>query len=210
MINLYVKSKIFSERIIVSNINVELSRGDFLVFTGPSGAGKSTLLNIIGLLDTNFTGTYYFNGINIDLQKASILSSLRRKYFGYVFQDSLINERQSVIRNLLCAVDYREQKKAKVKMNEVLECVGLREIINNPTATLSGGEKQRLALARALIKSPKILLADEPTASLDKINKKKVMDVFEWFRSTGGIVIMVTHDIDLISQNMMTLNISPL
>ncbi|CAD5647472.1 ABC transporter ATP-binding protein [Escherichia coli] len=208
MIRLYVKSKKISERIIVSNIKVDLSKGDFLVFTGPSGAGKSTLLNIIGMLDTNFTGTYLFSGINVNLQNASVLSSLRRKYFGYVFQDSLINERQSVIRNLLCTVDYREQTKAKEKINETLEYVGLRDIINSPTAILSGGEKQRLALARALIKSPKILLADEPTASLDKINKRKVMEIFKLFSSTGGIVIMVTHDIELISQDMMVLNIS--
>ncbi len=208
MINLYVKSKRFSERIILNNIKVNLSEGDFLALTGPSGAGKSTLLNIIGMLDTDFTGTYFFSGANIDLQNASVLASLRRKYFGYVFQDSLINERQSIVRNLLCTVDYKEQKKAKSKINEILECVGLSDLIESPTAALSGGEKQRLALARALIKSPKVLLADEPTASLDKINKRKVMDIFELFRASGGIVIMVTHDVELISQDMTVLNIS--
>ncbi|EHM8973089.1 TPA: ATP-binding cassette domain-containing protein [Escherichia coli] len=207
MIDLYVKSKFFSDRKILDNLNIHLSPGDFLVLTGPSGAGKSTLLNIIGMLDVDFLGDYFFYGEKVNLRDTRILSGLREKHFGYIFQDSLINEKQSITRNLLCSVDYSKQNKVKGKIIELLDAVGLHDI-SRPTSVLSGGEKQRLALARALIKEPDILLADEPTASLDKINKKKVMNILNVFRSSGGIVVMVTHDIDLVSSDMTTLNVS--
>lgn len=207
MIELYIKSKKFSSREIVRELKIRLLPKDFLVLTGPSGSGKSTLLNIIGMLDTDFNGDYLFNGKKINLLQKDITSEIRKKYFGYVFQDSLINDKQSIIRNVLCSVDYMKQKSSRKMINGILDHVGLPDI-NRPTSVLSGGEKQRLALARALIKNPAVLLADEPTASLDKANKKNIMNILQQFSLSGGIVVMVTHDIELISSNMKILNIT--
>ncbi|HCB2340010.1 TPA: ATP-binding cassette domain-containing protein [Escherichia coli] len=209
MISLTINNKYFRERKILQNVAINLFPGDFLVLTGPSGAGKSTLLNIIGLLDNNYKGEYFISNSLIDVKCLKTISSLREKYFGYVFQDSLINEKQSIMRNLLCSVDYKKQKVARKNAAHVLEMVGL-DNFNVPTSVLSGGEKQRLALARALIKKPSVLLADEPTASLDKNNKKKVMNILDEFRTSGGIVVMVTHDIDLITPEMNILKIETL
>ncbi|HFF1879146.1 TPA: ATP-binding cassette domain-containing protein, partial [Escherichia coli] len=130
----------------------------------------------------------------------------RRKYFGYIFQDSLINERQSIIRNLLCSVDYPQLPEARKHITHILKLVGLPNS-NYLASLLSGGEKQRLALARALIKHPRILLADEPTASLDAENKIKVMNILKDFHKNGGTVIMITHDVGLITPDMKVINI---
>ncbi|RWZ21519.1 ATP-binding cassette domain-containing protein, partial [Escherichia coli] len=128
-------------------------------------------------------------------------------YFGYIFQNSLINEKQSITRNIISSVDYNKKKEMQTRVIKTLNMVGLHDI-NRPTPVLSGGEKQRLALARAIIKEPEILLADEPTASLDKKNKIKIINILKDFSISGGIVVMVTHDLELISPNMTVLKIN--
>ncbi|MDM2845531.1 ABC transporter ATP-binding protein [Citrobacter sp. Cpo090] len=207
MINLYIKHKHFDERELFNDFQIKVQEGDFIILIGPSGAGKSTLLNMIGLLDHDYDGQYKF--INEIIPRNSFLRAfeLRRDYFGYVFQNSLINDKQSIMRNLLCSVNFAKLSRAKFIAPSVLSMVGL-DHRNGLASLLSGGEKQRLALARALIKEPRILLADEPTASLDKDNKIKVMDIIKNFNKTGGTVIMVTHDTALISKNMKVININ--
>ncbi|ENW0618223.1 TPA: ATP-binding cassette domain-containing protein [Escherichia coli] len=207
MINISIRSKFFSERLILKDLNINLIPGDFLVLTGPSGSGKSTLLNIIGMLDTEFDGEYIIDNSIIDLNNTVNTTFLRKKYFGYVFQNSLINEKQSITRNIISSVDYNKKKEMQTKVIKTLNMVGLHDI-NRPTPVLSGGEKQRLALARAIIKEPEILLADEPTASLDKKNKIKIINILKDFSISGGIVVMVTHDLELISPNMTVLKIN--
>lgn len=207
MINISIRSKFFSERLILKDININLIPGDFLVLTGPSGSGKSTLLNIIGMLDTEFDGEYIIDNSIIDLNNPVNTTFLRKKYFGYVFQNSLINEKQSITRNIISSVDYNKKKEMQTRVIKTLNMVGLHDI-NRPTPVLSGGEKQRLALARAIIKEPEILLADEPTASLDEKNKIKIINILKDFSISGGIVVMVTHDLELISPNMTVLKIN--
>lgn len=207
MINISIRSKFFSERLILKDLNINLIPGDFLVLTGPSGSGKSTLLNIIGMLDTEFDGEYIIDNNIIDLNNPVNTTFLRKKYFGYVFQNSLINEKQSITRNIISSVDYNKKKEMQTRVIKTLNMVGLHDI-NRPTPVLSGGEKQRLALARAIIKEPEILLADEPTASLDKKNKIKIINILKDFSISGGIVVMVTHDLELISPNMTVLKIN--
>ena len=207
MINISIRSKFFSERLILKDLNINLIPGDFLVLTGPSGSGKSTLLNIIGMLDTEFDGEYIIDNSIIDLNNTVNTTFLRKKYFGYVFQNSLINEKQSITRNIISSVDYNKKKEMQTKVIKTLNMVGLHDI-NRPTPVLSGGEKQRLALARAITKEPEILLADEPTASLDKKNKIKIINILKDFSISGGIVVMVTHDLELISPNMTVLKIN--
>ncbi|EEU9452379.1 ATP-binding cassette domain-containing protein, partial [Escherichia coli] len=197
MIKINIKSKEFRDRVLFKDISLSINKKDFVVLTGPSGAGKSTLLNIIGLLDREYTGDYHFLDEDIMLNNYANTLKIRREYFAYVFQDSLINEKQSIIRNLLCSVDFSFIAKARLRVPSILDLVGLSGRTGD-ASLLSGGEKQRLALARALIKQPNILLADEPTASLDKSNKVNVMNILKKFNQDGGTVVMVTHDLELI------------
>ncbi|EMX09835.1 ABC transporter family protein [Escherichia coli P0302293.6] len=191
----------------MDNKNIEIEEGSFNIITGPSGVGKSSLLNIIGLLDNAFMGDYIFFDKKVDIKDNNLTTYIRRKHFGFVFQDSLINVKQNVLRNLLSSVDYQNIKNARRKANSILTTVGLIGI-NDDVSFLSGGEKQRLALARALIKNPNILLADEPTASLDIQNKKLVMSILSEYNKNGGTVVMVTHDLELINENMNLIQLS--
>ncbi|EFH0949957.1 ABC transporter ATP-binding protein [Escherichia coli] len=207
MIKLKINRKPIEHRTILDNKNIEIEEGSFNIITGPSGVGKSSLLNIIGLLDNAFMGDYIFFDKKVDIKDNNLTTYIRRKHFGFVFQDSLINVKQNVLRNLLSSVDYQNIKNARRKANSILTTVGLIDI-NDDVSFLSGGEKQRLALARALIKNPNILLADEPTASLDIQNKKLVMSILSEYNKNGGTVVMVTHDLELINENMNLIQLS--
>ncbi|KAE9950949.1 ATP-binding cassette domain-containing protein, partial [Escherichia coli] len=189
MIKLKINRKPIEHRTILDNKNIEIEEGSFNIITGPSGVGKSSLLNIIGLLDNAFMGDYIFFDKKVDIKDNNLTTYIRRKHFGFVFQDSLINVKQNVLRNHLSSVDYQNIKNARRKANSILTTVGLIDI-NDDVSFLSGGEKQRLALARALIKNPNILLADEPTASLDIQNKKLVMSILSEYNKNGGTVVM--------------------
>ncbi|EJZ1257971.1 dispersin export ABC transporter ATP-binding protein AatC [Escherichia coli] len=201
MIRVKIHKKPIENRTILNNSTIEIKEGSFNIITGPSGVGKTSLLNIIGLLDNAFVGEYEFFGKKVEIKDNSITKYIRRKYFGFIFQDSLINVKQNVLRNILCSVDSQNIIAARERINDILVSVGLSNI-NNNVSFLSGGEKQRLALARALIKKPSILLADEPTASLDIKNKKLVMNILSEYNNQGGTVVMVTHDLELIDENM--------
>ena len=201
MIRIKIHKKPIENRTILNNRIIEIKEGSFNIITGPSGVGKSSLLNIIGLLDNAFVGEYEFFGKKVDIKDNNITTYIRRKYFGFIFQDSLINVKQNVTRNILCSVDSQNIITARERINDILVSVGLSNI-NNNVSFLSGGEKQRLALARALITNPSILLADEPTASLDIKNKKLVMNILSEYNKLGGTVVMVTHDLELIDDNM--------
>ncbi|RAX32484.1 UNVERIFIED_CONTAM: ABC transporter ATP-binding protein [Escherichia coli] len=207
MISLYINKKEFRDKTILSDTCIEIIEGGFYVITGPSGVGKSSLLNIIGLLDGDFDGNYIFYDKKISFSNYNSTQELRRLYFGYIFQDSLINERQDLVRNILCSVDYPLQNNRRHLVNHFLSVVGLSSRTES-ASVLSGGEKQRLALARALIKKPKILLADEPTASLDRENKEKIMDIFKKFTNEGGTVVMVTHDLELIDEKIQVIRLN--
>ncbi|EOT9504500.1 ABC transporter ATP-binding protein [Escherichia coli] len=208
MIKLNIKKKVFSGRVVISNLSVDIQNNDFVIITGASGVGKSTLLNIIGLIDTSYHGRYILNGIDVSKINHKNQLYLRGGYFGYVFQDSLINEKQTVLRNLLSVIELKKQSEySHVILNE-LKKVGLHNISPETSASLlSGGEKQRIALARALIKKPKILLADEPTASLDNDNKEKVMNVILNYYKCGGTVVMITHDTNIITTDMKVITL---
>ncbi|EFG4415122.1 dispersin export ABC transporter ATP-binding protein AatC [Escherichia coli] len=201
MIRIKIHKKPIENRTILNNRDIEIKEGSFNIITGPSGVGKSSLLNIIGLLDNAFVGEYEFFGKKVEIKDNNITTYIRRKYFGFIFQDSLINVKQNITRNILCSVNAQNIITARERINDILVSVGLSNI-NDNVSFLSGGEKQRLALARALIKNPSILLADEPTASLDIKNKKLVMNILSEYNKLGGTVVMVTHDLELIDDNM--------
>uniref|UniRef100_UPI000BDE96F9 ATP-binding cassette domain-containing protein n=1 Tax=Escherichia coli TaxID=562 RepID=UPI000BDE96F9 len=148
------------------------------------------------------------NGIDISKINYKNQLYLRGGYFGYVFKDSLINEKQTFLRNILSVIELKKQSEySHVILNE-LKKVGLHNISPETSASLlSGGEKQRIALARALIKKPKILLADEPTASLDNDNKEKVMNIILDYYKCGGTVVMITHDTNIITTDMKVISL---
>ncbi|HDT3926209.1 ATP-binding cassette domain-containing protein [Escherichia coli] len=203
MIKLSIEEKMFPDRVIISDFNISIQKNEFVVITGVSGAGKSTLLNIIGLIDTSYHGRYILDGVDVSGIDHKRQLYLRGSYFGYIFQDSLINEKQTIRRNLLSVIELKKQKEYNCVILNELEKTGLHGISPETSAALlSGGEKQRVALARALLRKPKILLADEPTASLDNDNKIKIMDILLDYHNHGGTVIMVTHDTNLITNDM--------
>lgn len=203
MIKLSIEEKMFPDRVIISDFNISIQKNEFVVITGASGAGKSTLLNIIGLIDTSYHGRYILDGVDVSGIDYKRQLYLRGSYFGYIFQDSLINEKQTILRNLLSVIELKKQKEYHYVILNELEKTGLHGISPETSAALlSGGEKQRVALARALLRKPKILLADEPTASLDNDNKIKIMDILLDYHNHGGTVIMVTHDTNLITNDM--------
>ena len=192
----------FNENIdVLKGINIELEMGKFYIIMGHSGNGKSTLLNILGLLDLGYTGDYYLNNKLTKGLSLSNLSNIRNKMIGFVFQDYYLDEKLTALENVLLPTIINKDissKDAKIKAIDLLKQFGLDKRTNHFPNTLSGGEKQRVAIVRAIINNPDILLADEPTGNLDAESEKNVMSILKNISNSGKCVIMVTHNADLI------------
>lgn len=180
----------------LDNVSLEISAGEFLMITGRNGSGKSTLLHQLALLDEYDSGE-----ITIDNQKTSHLSEtkrmdLRLRELGYIFQEYALIGELSVLENvMLPAMMLGSSKEAKAKAYGLLEKVDLKEKCYRLPSELSGGEQQRVAIARSLINNPKIIFADEPTANLDSISSKKVLEIFKSLNEKDNItIVMVTHE----------------
>ena len=198
MIEIRNLTKTFNGRKVLSDINLKFPRTGLVVINGPSGCGKTTLLNIISSL-LDFEGEVIFDGLSYKKMSEIELDNLRNKKIGFVFQDFKLFEFESVKNNISLAVelssdDSKIRKDKNIK--DILNTVGLshkeREIVNN----LSGGEKQRVGIARAIANNPKVLLADEPTGNLDEANSIKIMELLAKL-STSSLVIVVSHDLSL-------------
>jgi cell division transport system ATP-binding protein len=177
------------------DISLDIEQGEFIYITGTSGAGKSTLLKLINLSLTPDTGSLLFNGHDVSTLKRSAVSILRRS-MGIIFQDfQLVNE-MTVFNNIALSLEVIGVSPSfiKTRISQVLEEVGLTGIENEITSTLSGGEKQRVAIARALAPEPQLILADEPTGSLDTYSANFVLDMLENINERGATVIVATHD----------------
>ena len=192
----------FNENIdVLKGINIELEMGKFYIIMGHSGNGKSTLLNILGLLDLGYTGDYYLNNKLTKGLSLSNISNIRNKMIGFVFQDYYLDEKLTALENVLLPTIINKDissKDAKIKAIDLLKQFGLDKRTNHFPNTLSGGEKQRVAIVRAIINNPDILLADEPTGNLDAESEKNVMSILKNISNSGKCVIMVTHNTDLI------------
>lgn len=182
----------------LKDVAIKISSGDQIMITGASGSGKSTLLNIIGLLDKGYEGHYLIDDIERKTLTENEQAKLRNSLFGYVFQDFVLVENETVFENVRIPLIYSEIEKRKHKsMIEIaLKGVGLAEMSRKRVKFLSGGERQRVAIARALVNQPKIVIADEPTGSLDYITREQVLDIIYNYLDEDKILLFVTHDLE--------------
>jgi putative ABC transport system ATP-binding protein len=184
---------------ILKSIDIEINRGDFVSIMGPSGSGKSTLLNIVGLLDKPTSGEYFFDGRNVKGIGNKELAILRNQEIGFVFQAFMLIPRLSVKENVGLPLLYTNlsRKERNKRIDRALEQVGMKERAKEFVFKLSGGQKQKTAIARAIINNPDLILADEPTGNLDHDSKEDVIKIFKQLNGQGKTVILVTHDSEL-------------
>lgn len=184
---------------VLHDITFHVAHGEFVAIMGPSGSGKSTLMNLIGLLDTPTSGSYFFDGTEVSRCSENMLSQIRNEKIGFVFQNFNLLPRQSALENAALPLLYAgvKPKVRRERAREALEKVGLADRISFLPTQLSGGQKQRVAIARAMINHPKLLLADEPTGALDTASGEQVMELFHELHKTGVTIVMITHELEI-------------
>ena len=183
------------QTLALTNVNIEVSEGEFVAIMGPSGCGKSTLLNILGLLDNPTAGEYYLNGTEVSRYTESQRTDLRKGVIGFVFQSFNLIDELNVYENvelplLYMGIPSAERKK---RVEDALERMGMMHRVKHFPQQLSGGQQQRAAIARAVVANPKLILADEPTGNLDSKNGREVMELLKELHRDGTTIVMVTH-----------------
>lgn len=177
-------SKTFESRTLFENINLQIKQGDFIVITGTSGSGKTTLSNIIGGMEKPTSGEVIYKPKPKNLYRDSI---------GFIFQNYGLLENETILYNLKMAFIGRKKKNIEKICREILNKLDIHHSLNTKIKTLSGGEQQRIAIARILIKKPKVIIADEPTGNLDKKNSKLIHSYLKILNEMGITIILVTH-----------------
>ena len=183
------------ETVALNKMCLEIDEGEFAAIMGPSGCGKSTLLNILGMLDEPTSGSFQFNGIEVSKFNENKRSDLRKANIGFVFQSFNLIDELTVFENVELPLVYNNVKSADRRrlVEEALEQVQMMHRRNHFPSQLSGGQQQRAAVARAVVNSPKLILADEPTGNLDSQNGAEVMAMLTQLNEKGTTIIMVTH-----------------
>jgi len=178
------------------DINLHISKGEYVSVMGPSGSGKSTLLNQIALLDRPSSGEYLLHNRDVTGLPDDELAKIRREYIGFVFQFFHLIPRLSAAENIEIPLILagRDPKERKSKVMEAIQSFGLNDRAGHRPDQLSGGERQRVAIARATIMQPEVILADEPTGNLDQVTGKQVIDLLEQLNLQGVTLILITHD----------------
>ena len=197
MIHLEGITKSFGSLQVLKGIDLEITQGEVVSIVGPSGAGKTTLLQIMGTLDSPDAGMINIDGTNVSRMKEKELSAFRNKHIGFVFQfHQLLPEFTALENEMIPAfIAGVPTKEASMRAMEILDFMGLKERASHKPNELSGGEKQRVAVARALINQPAVILADEPSGSLDSHNKEELHQLFFDLRNRfGQTFVIVTHD----------------
>lgn len=200
MIKLTGVHKSFGQLEVLKGIDLHIKEGEFVSIVGASGAGKTTLLQIIGTLDTDNEGEVVINGVNIKKLSDKELSAFRNKQLGFVFQFHQLLPEFTALENVCMPglIARRNHKEVEEKAKELLTKLGLQDRFHHKPNELSGGEKQRVAVARALINNPKLILADEPSGSLDSGNKKELHSLLRQLCNEYGLtILLVTHDNEL-------------
>ena len=195
-------NKLYNKRTYaLKKVSFKIKRGEFVVFVGPSGAGKSTVAKLLICEEKPTSGHITIGGYNIETLKKSEIPYFRRK-IGVVFQDYKLLPKKTVWENVAYALEVcnESDEEIKKKVSKVIELVGLEEKTKNFIEELSGGEKQRVSIARALVHGPKLLIADEPTGNLDPVTSREIIDLLLKINDVGTIVILATHDKDIVNR----------
>jgi putative ABC transport system ATP-binding protein len=195
MITINNLTKKFGNNFIFNNLNLQVKKGEMVALWGESGCGKTTLLNIIGLLDTEFKGDLAINGKLISKTNISLISKTIRENIVYLFQNYALIDDKIIFYNLDLAYFDKTPKNIRIQnIKQILKSVGLNLDLNVEVFKLSGGEQQRLSIARALLLDREIYLCDEPTGNLDQHNRDIVLDLLEMIHQAGKTIVIVTHD----------------
>ena len=182
---------------VLKNLNFTIEKGEFTSIMGPSGSGKSTLMHILGFLDVLTSGQYFFGGKDVSTLSDDELAEMRSNKVGFVFQAFNLLPRSSALENVMLPLLYSskiKKEEREKKARTLLESVGLGHRLENSPNKLSGGEKQRVAVARALVNNPDIIFADEPTGNLDSKSGHQVMKILQELNENGHTIILVTHE----------------
>jgi ABC-type lipoprotein export system ATPase subunit len=191
--NIY-KSYDNEKTFVLNNLLLEVNNGDLLAITGKSGSGKSTLLNILSTIDKPTRGYYTFNNINLDNMTNDQLASFRNSHIGVVFQEYNLFSEFTVQENILLPTVFNKNKNNY--FDEITKLLGIDFLLDKKAKLLSGGEQQRVAVARAMINNPDMILADEPTGNLDKDNAEQLFKMLKNLNERGVTVIAVTHNLN--------------
>jgi putative ABC transport system ATP-binding protein len=186
-------TKVYGSLMALQDINLTVGQGEWLAIMGPSGSGKTTMMNIIGCMDKPTSGSVVLDGVNISRESAKNLTTVRRDKIGLIFQQFHLVNYLTALENVMVAQYYHSMPDEKEALT-ALERVGLAARAKHLPSQLSGGEQQRVCIARALINYPMLILADEPTGNLDEDNEKIVIDIFKQLHAEGSTIIVVTHD----------------
>ena len=193
----------------LKDVSFEIKRGEFVAILGPSGCGKSTLMNILGCLDKQTSGEYLFEGTDTSRLGEDELAEIRGKKIGFVFQAFNLLPRINIMRNIELPLIYNgiDLEERIKRIHDVLKEVGLLDRLYHTRVELSGGQQQKVAIARALAMHPDMVLADEPTGNLDTKSSDDVMDLFKRLNEKGVTVILITHESDVAKQTKRTITL---
>ena len=186
-------SKIYGDLKALDSVNVHVDKGEWVAIMGPSGSGKSTMMNIIGCMDRPTYGEVLLDGVDIAKESSKKLTDIRRDKIGLIFQQFHMVNYLTAVENVMVSQYYHSMPDEQEAL-EALGRVGLRERAHHLPSQLSGGEQQRVCVARALINHPELILADEPTGNLDEANENIVLDLFAQLHAEGTTLCVVTHD----------------
>ncbi|MFT9850477.1 ABC transporter ATP-binding protein [Aneurinibacillus sp. REN35] len=184
---------------VLDRVNLTVETGEFVSILGPSGSGKSTLLNVLGLLDKPDAGEYLLSGSDVTRYRGGKLAALRNRHIGFVFQQFMLVPRLTVGENVALPLQYARMsgRERRRRVDEALDMVGMLARKRDVPTNLSGGQKQKVAIARAIVTSPTLVLADEPTGNLDMASKQEVVTIFKQLHEQGRTIMLVTHDHEL-------------
>ena len=189
-------SKIYGDLHALKEVNFTVRKGEWIAIMGSSGSGKSTIMNIIGCMDKPSIGKVILDGQDITKESQTSLTKIRREKIGLIFQQFHLIPYLTALENVMVAQYYHSIPDEKEAL-QALERVGLKDRAKHLPSQLSGGEQQRVCIARALINSPEIILADEPTGNLDEVNEKIVIEILKQLHKEGSTIVVVTHDLDV-------------
>lgn len=193
---------------VLDNVTFEIRQGETISIVGSSGSGKTTLLGLCAGLDRSSSGSVSLNGVSLDSLNEDERAALRNEHVGFIFQNFQLIPTLTALENVMVPLELKGEKDAEKRSMELLEKVGLADRFDHYPTQLSGGEQQRVSVARAFSNNPKILFADEPTGNLDEETSQKVEDlIFELNKASGTTLVLVTHDLELAAKTQKILRL---